>query len=170
MVGNMETIRTYFFDASALVKIYLREPGSKSATQFKNDGGRVYTSWVVIAEALGVLKRHWLRRQLSEAQYAKSVYLLFADVRLGVVHPVDVRIENGRASIATYEGGIIEVRRQHPTIDAADALQLLAIQDSWLRALGGESQTRLVTADGGMAEAAQARGIPTILVQDDHDP
>ena len=72
-----------------------------------------------------------------------------------------------RPSLLTYEYDVIRVRQRHKDLDAADALQFSAIRHGLLGTLAGESRPHLVTADGGLAEAAKLEEIPVILVQED---
>ena len=72
----MKLIRTFFFDASAIVKILVDEPGSRRIREVYGGTAQIHTSWVLIAEALGVLKRKWQRGALDERQYGRAVHFL----------------------------------------------------------------------------------------------
>ena len=161
---NSSTIPNYFFDASALVKLVLQEPGSRKASQLKHDARRVYTSWILVAEALGVLKRLWLRKQIDDRGYTKAVYVLLRFLRLGSIEPVDIEIRNGHPKLVTHEADLIDMKTRHPNLDAADMFQLVVIRDSWLKYYAGQSATKLVTADKNLEVAAKSESIPTVLL------
>ena len=170
-MNGIETvfISTYFFDASAIVRILLRdEPGAKKVVQIFGAHAPIHTSWVLLAEALGVFKRKWQQGVLGEAQYGPAVYQLFKLIKSGKLHPVDLEVlGDGRPRLRTYDFDVIVVRRSHPELDAADALQFLAIREGVLGRLTGPSRTQLVTADSNLRRAAEAEGIPVVDVSAD---
>ena len=64
-----------YLDASAAVKLVLREPGFGNLRKYLHLRGSRMTT-LCFAEALGVLKRKWLHHQLSDEQYLGRCYLL----------------------------------------------------------------------------------------------
>jgi predicted nucleic acid-binding protein len=158
---------TYFFDASAIVKLVVNEPGATRSRQAFDEAGHVCTSWVVIGEGLGVLKRKWLRGEVSDRGYGKAVHLLLALVREGRLMAVDLAVDKDRPALATYEIDIIKTRERFPKLDAADALQFAVIQNTFLRHFVGASKTRLVSADRELLAAARSEGIPVLDVSND---
>jgi predicted nucleic acid-binding protein len=157
----------YFFDASAIVKLLVAEPGSDKVKRLLDECGIAHTSWVLIAEALGCLKRKRREGHLTDEQYASSVYSLFAHLREGNLDPMDLTVENGRPRLRTHERELFDRFRRFPHLDVGDLLQLAIIKDSYLAAFAGESQARLVTADGDLGKAAEAEGIPVAYVNID---
>ena len=80
----------YFLDASALVKLVCDEPGSKKLKKLMGDAHtKPLTSWVLVAEALGVLKRKWQReKKLDDTARINAVRRLLITIRavaLGVL-------------------------------------------------------------------------------------
>ena len=162
------TVRNYFLDTTALVKIVCDEPGSGRVRALMQDPGvSLLTSWVLVAEALGVLKRKWQGNELCDADYERKVQELFLRVRIGTISAVDVEIVNGEAHLKTYELEFAKVRGRFPFLDAADALQFRAIEEGILKYYAGESRPRLVCADKRLLAAANEEGIDTISVCDD---
>jgi len=160
--------RNYFLDTSAIVKLLCTEAGSEKLKALKNyPGSNFCTSWVLLSEAFGVLKRKWMQRELSDAQYEERVRLLFLYISMGYLDPVDVVVADGHPQLVTYEFDISSIRADHPGLDAADALQFKAIQQGLLKYLAGESRPRLVSADVELLKAAEVEGIPVVSVCND---
>jgi len=91
-------------------------------------------------------------------------------MRQGHFDPIDIEVRGGRAHLLTHESEVFGNLQQFPTLDVADTLQLTAIMDSFLQYYLGESRAQLVTADGGLKEAAEELGIPVILLGRDVAP
>ena len=158
---------TYFFDASTIVKMVVREPGSDKVMRLLDECGMAHTSWVLIAEALGCLKRKRRDQVLTNNQYASAVYALFAHLKEHNLDPMDLGVDDGRAVLLTHESELLSHYQRFPHLDIADVLQLAIIKDSYLGAFGGDSQAHLVTADSDLGKAAEAEGIPVIYVNTD---
>ena len=160
----METpLQHYFLDASALAKFVCDEPGSKTLKKLmRSADAKPLTSWVLIAEVLGVLKRKWQReKKLDDTAYLDAVQELLMNIRMDYIHPVDLQIVNGEARLKTYEVQIRDVRDRHPKLDAADALQFRAIEEGMLSVHG---RPTLVSADKKLLAAAEKEGIKTVSV------
>ncbi len=162
--SEMEVIPTYFFDASAIVKLLAREPGHDVIDGLMSKSGRVHSSWVVLAEVLGALKGKRRRGELTDHEYGRAVYTFFHYVRTGQLHPVDLSIREGHPVLLTYEAEVFEHGKRYPKLDVADTLQMTVIRESFLKIFAGESETRLVTADAELAAAAKSEGILVIHV------
>ena len=77
----MPPIKISFFDASAIVTLLCNEePGNAKVKQIF-DETTVFTSWILLAEAMGVLKRKWLKKKIFEEQYANRVHYLLALIK-----------------------------------------------------------------------------------------
>ena len=123
------------------------------------------TSWVLVAEALGVLKRKWqCEKRLDDTAYTDAVQELLINIRMDFIHPVDLQIVDGQARLKTCEVQIADVRAKHPKLDAADALQFRAIQEGILKYFSGRSKPRLVSADKALLAAAKKERIKTVSV------
>jgi len=159
---------TYFFDASAIVKIFLDEPGSKAVRAIYAQPQRIHTSWILIAEAMGVFKRKWLKKQLTDRQYGAAVYNLFTLVHETRLHPVDLVVEDGHPRLGTFfDSDVIALRKKYPELDLADALQFKAIQAGVLGILAGDSAPQLVTGDHSLCCAARSEGLRVVFVGED---
>ena len=160
---------TYFFDTSAIVKLFLNEPGSATAYQIFSTSKPIYTSWVLVAEALGVLKRAWLEKRISDGQYQGDVLMLFAHIREGGLQLIDVGEDYGSVGLATYELELIDAAKKHPDLklDAADALQFAAIDRSFVSTFAGGSEIQVVTADKKLADAFERENRRVVRVNID---
>ncbi len=155
----------YFLDASALVKLVCDEPGSKTLKNLmKASKTKPLTSWVLVAEALGVLKRKWqCEKRLDDTAYTDAVQELLIQVRMDYIHPVDTEILNGEARLKTYVVQIMHVRNRHPELDAADALQFRAIEEGMI----SSTKPILVSADRKLMAAAKKEEFETLSVSRD---
>jgi len=61
-----------YLDASALVKRYLREPGSRAVNARFGRGERIFTSALSYAEIQAVLGRKYQRRELGKDAYRRA--------------------------------------------------------------------------------------------------
>lgn len=161
---NMYIMGTYFFDTSAIVKTLVPEPGSEKVKAIMDTSDPIFTSWVLIAEAMGVLKRLWIKNKFTDSQYNGKVNLLFSYVKEKRFRVLDVKVLNGEAQLQTYPYDTFDIRKRHPMLDVADALQFAVIKNSFLYNLAAESKTQLVTADESLKIAADAEGFPVIWV------
>ncbi len=152
-------IKTYFFDTSIILKLLLSEENSDEARKIVNDPNCwVCTSWILIAEALSVLKRKWLRKKLSKKEYDSKIYFLFSLMEEGRVKPIDVEGKK----LAAYGNVIVGLGRKYGDLDIADLLQLSAISNNrFLKGLAAESRPILVTSDRRLNGAARQEGIST---------
>lgn len=184
--------RPRFFDASAIVKLFIEESGSgKARDALAECKGQADTSWLCIAEAFGVLKRDWLKpkrvrlyhwvwkqKRLSDEAYSAATTQLLGAIKFGRLRAVDIA-DDRRGSITqvgtnpaggtlvAYLAEAIELRRKYPHLDVIDVIQFRAIKEGFLKYAAGESEPKLVSADGDLLKAAKAEGIATIDVGHD---
>ena len=160
----MPPIKISFFDASVIVKLLCnQELGSVKVKQIF-DETTVFTSWILLAEAMGVLKRKWMKKEISEEQYASRIHLLLALIKDRRFLICDIEIKDHDACLKTYEYDLIDIRKKHPELDAADALQLVAIREGILGKLAGKSRPSLITADLALKNAASVDGIQVTYI------
>jgi uncharacterized protein len=101
-----------YFDASALVKRYVEEPGSESVRQGMRDA-ILTTSRLSEVEVTSALVRRWRQGDLTQQELERTLDTLQADLRaLNLIEPV--------AEITALAGTLL---RRHP-LRAGDALQL----------------------------------------------
>src|SRR5262245_38181782 len=107
-------------DASAAVKLVWEEPGSDHLRKYFSDRGGFHITNLCLAESLGVLKRKWLKGELSAEQYYGCCSLLLAYLRS------PPRIHLGEIHLSTFSKAE-EVSRRHK-LDLSDSLQLVSVK------------------------------------------
>jgi predicted nucleic acid-binding protein len=142
------------FDASALVKRYVEEPGSAELRVYWKTQATRYTTPFCFYETLGVLKRHKLRGTLTKDSYLRAAFELVAwfrasHSRLNDLDFTDVEVFSDAKELA-----------EHSDLDLSDAFQLLSLEAGYFSVLVGGSKTLLVTADEALANAARSRRLP----------
>jgi predicted nucleic acid-binding protein len=142
-----------YLDASAAVKLVLEERGSDHLRNYFNDRAGFFITSLCLAEALGVLKRKKLKRELSGTKYLDKCYLLLAHVRHKRVHIEDIQI----SSLDVFPK-IEEIAQRHD-LDLSDSLQLVSVKHGRFSKLAQSSKTLLITADCDLASAAKAEGL-----------
>jgi predicted nucleic acid-binding protein len=74
---NTVFARAEFFDASALVLLYVNDPGASAVREYFNRRPTVYTTEFCFHEALSVLKTKWRRvKVLSRDEYLAAAHEL----------------------------------------------------------------------------------------------
>ena len=154
MVTSARTtyFRASYFDASAIIKVLVEEPDSLPVAQYFKGPHPFYMTSLCFAEALGVLKAKYFRRQsIPEKGYLNRSYLLTVWVR-------DRRITLDEVPLTepeVFEEAIVK-RYQ---IDTSDALQIVTIKNGKFSNFAGESKPLLITADSDLAKAARNEGV-----------
>lgn len=141
------------FDASALVKRYIDEPGSPALRQYWNWQATRYTTPFCLYETLGVLKGHVRRGTLTRDKYLRDATDLVAWFRAS-----HSRIKDLDFTAHQVFAKARELVEKHG-LDLSDAFQLLSLRDGYFSGLVGESATLLVTADAALALAAGDMGL-----------
>jgi predicted nucleic acid-binding protein len=160
--------RVSYLDASAAVKLVLREPGSDNLQRYfhPQDGprGGFHITSLCLAEALGVLKRKWLRDQLSDKEYHGKCFLL-----VNYCSSRRIRLEDTELEDLSIFLQAIKLATKHK-LDVSDALQLLTVKYGKFRHLVAESKTLLITADRNLESAAKAEGLRVWNCQTESTP
>lgn len=141
------------FDASALVKRYVDEPGSDALRQYWGIPGTRYTTPFCLYETLGVLKRHKVSGKLPMDDYLRNATDLVHWFRASHSRLKDIDFTEPR--IFSRARVVVE----QFDLDLSDAFQLLSLEEGYFSGLKGESAPRLVTADEGLANAARELGV-----------
>jgi predicted nucleic acid-binding protein len=154
-----EGLRIKYLDASALVKLYIKEKGSQELRKFFNAGTNFLTTWLCLAEALNVLKRKWNQDEIEEDRYLTAICSLIIEWR--------DRIESD--DIKSVDPSVpLDVRRisEKHKLDYSDALQLWAIKyGTYSHSIViseqnvTDSAVFLITSDKDLATAAKSEGI-----------
>jgi len=136
------------------VKLYVQEEHSSRVRDFVNNHPKPFqTTSLCFAEAISVLKRKWMKKELSIADYLEAIRRITVD---GWGRAIDVE-----------DFGLFDPFKQKDLerlvtdygIDLSDALQLLTILYGKYSVLTGESKSVLVTADFGLAEPGPINAI-----------
>jgi predicted nucleic acid-binding protein len=151
-------------DASAAVKLDLRERGSDHLQSYFSGRAGFHITSLCLAEALGVLKRKMLHGDIPEDQYFASCYFLLAYVRDNRIHIDDVQI----ASLDIFSKAEKIARRYR--LDLSDSLQLVSVKHGKFKSFVEESKTVLITADRSLAVAARKEGVRVWNCEEEAQP
>jgi predicted nucleic acid-binding protein len=165
-------VRTYFFDTSALVKLLVDEPGSKTVQKIKGfagHGGSLETSRMALAEAATVLKRKWLEelkaaktapeRVTAYERYRKRIYRLYVEI------PMDFKLHDDLVDAGFDEVWAV-ISEIWPTaagqVDAVDVMHAGVFAAPLLATAAGNSKPFMVSADAGLNAYCRSKGIEVI--------
>ena len=150
-------IKPHFLDTSALLKLVVTEDGSDRIRQYIDRETVFFTGSICVAEALGVLKtKHFYKKDLSDEGYFRASHLLFVYLRTGkvrITEEKDLSLSDQRVFFKT------EALAKKYNIDLADALQIVMLLSEPFSLCVDESTAILITADGGLADAARQEGL-----------
>ena len=147
--------RANCFDASALVKVFVDEPGCGPVRQYFNtDSPTKYTTPFCYFEALSVLKVKWqYRKEISREQYVDAAFAITIWFQASSRRIDDIDLtypptfDRAREIVEKYD------------IDVSDAFQILSVKEGYFAPLAKEPSTILVTADERLAKVAQSEGL-----------
>jgi predicted nucleic acid-binding protein len=151
-------VRTVLLDASALVKFYINEEHSADVRAYLKGHPNWYTTPFCLFEALGVLKRKYNSKEITQDEYHKAGREMLAE------YEARSRDNPGIESFVNpfVFSHIESMCRKYPKIDFSDAFQILSVKgkDSvrW-----GDSRPMLITADGQLAKAVEKEGLEVKL-------
>jgi predicted nucleic acid-binding protein len=154
-------IRIHYLDASAAVKLLVKEEGSEILEEYMKEpdhSSNLFMTSFCVAETLSVLKRKFLREWSKEQPYkvAQEKYLAACNVfigqlRGGMIDVHDIPIANRD----TYSK--VDARAKRYCLDVVDAFQLVTLEEGFVAPLRGtKSECILITADECLAKAAKA--------------
>jgi predicted nucleic acid-binding protein len=157
-------IRICYLDTSALIKLVIDEPETGILDDFlaREIGTQFNTTWLCVAEALGVLKRQWLQElKLCQTPYEKT-----SATRKYVVTANELRGYIGQKVLAISQVSMaddlifaeIEALVERYGIDIADALQLVAIPRNFFYQFPVVPIV-FITADQRLADAARTLAV-----------
>lgn len=131
----------------------LNELGSDRLLGYFNPTGSFFITSFCLFEALGVLKRKMLKKEIVSDHYFKSCFSL-----LSYVHLKRLRIDD--PEINSYETfrQAEKLARQY-CLDLSDALQLVGLKYGRFSRFVQASKPMLITADGVLEAAARREGL-----------
>ena len=154
----MAYIVHHYLDACILAKAVLQEPGHSEVAAYLTKEPGFFFSITPFAfyEALGVLKRKWNQKKLSEAEYYLCVSRLAEFIEQELISiDADCDIPN-RALLSTARDLVGKYQ-----IDYSDAMQLLSVIHGKHRRNAYESKTVFVSEDDTLVKAARNEGLRT---------
>lgn len=153
MLFSMDSLRTHYLDASAIVKLLVVEEGSDKVRAYFGQHSVFYATSLCFAETLGVLKNKFLRKQLNQEQYLSASDDLMAYLRGRNIEIDDIDISRS----PTFDE-VEQLVKSH-SLDISDAYQLVTLRRGCLARLNIDVQPILVTADNALAVAARSEGL-----------
>ena len=158
-------IRVNCFDASALVKLHVEEPGSDILRQYAEMESTKYTTPYCFYEALSVLKVKWLyRREISKEEYHDASLSLTSWFSCTTKRIPDLDFTDPHVFVE------VESISERYSLDLSDAFQILSVKKGYFSGLTGDSRTILVTADCCLAKAARNEGIKAWYCLEEPEP
>jgi predicted nucleic acid-binding protein len=162
----MRWVRGNCFDASALVRVFIDEPGYEVVRPYFHGESTKYTTPFCFYEALNVLKSKWIyRKEIDKATYLKAAVALTAWYGASSRQVADdLQFED--------HGAFAKVREivSRTNLDFSDAFQIVSVKFGYFSHLGPNSKTILVTCDRSLAEAARAEGLKVWNALDEPAP
>lgn len=154
MVKDNTFHRTHYLDASVIVKLLVSEEGSEAIKKYM-----VAEYWSTFnitsfcfAEALGVLKAKYLRKDIDEGTYFAAGDILRGYIGGNRIDLVNVDITDSQIF---WE---VENTAKNYNLDIIDAYQIVTIKKDYSFKFK-DSRPFLITADSQLAEAARREGI-----------
>jgi predicted nucleic acid-binding protein len=149
-------IRVYYLDASALVKILIKEEGSEKVLQYFPSLDSFSTTSLCFAETLGVLKtKYFYRKEITKKEYLNASTELMGYVQENLLHIDEVNITHNEI-FEDVENIIYKYN-----LDVSDAFQIVTIKKSYFSKFECDSKPILVTADECLETVAKKEGLRT---------
>jgi predicted nucleic acid-binding protein len=157
-------IRTHYLDASAAVKLLVKEEGSENLQEYMKEpdhSSNLFMTSFCVAETLGVLKRKFLREWTKEREYkeAQEKYLAACESFMGQLRDEMIGVHDiPIADRETYSK--VDKLAKRYKLDVVDAFQLVTLKEGFVAPLrGSPSECLLITADEDLASAGEAEGL-----------
>lgn len=145
----------YFVDTSALVKAYVREPGTEAVHHAMRElgGSHLFVSRLVVAETLGVLTRKLRNREIRYGDYVNARDDLTSHVRtrLSIV-PMTEDLLVGATKMIDGQ------RSRGPGV--MDIIHLSAAE--YLQTVSPEHTVRFMCSDDQLGRLAEIRGFDVV--------
>jgi len=115
----------------------------------------LWTTSLCFAEVLGVLKRKYLS---NKEGLTKEEYLAASDDMVSRIRNDNITIEEVDITQPAIFNEVEKIVEKY-SIDLADAFQIVTLKRGFPSSLTEDSETILITADKGLARAAQSEGL-----------
>ena len=149
-----EYFKIFWLDTSALVKLFINEPGSKELnSEFNGKPGNIfYSTDYCRYELFNVLKRKLVKdKSISHEEYLRHIFIISTYIKMNKIR-IDDKDHN--TNIIWQE---TKVFVEKYGIDYTDAIQFTLLKRGFLNIFkGGESEAILITSDQNMIKAAKA--------------
>ena len=158
------SIRTHYLDASAAVKILVKEEGSEILEQYMKEpdhSSNLFMTSFCVAETLGVLKRKFLREWSKEQPYEKAQekYLAACESLIGQLRDEVIDVHDIPIADRETYSEVDELAKKYK-LDVVDAFQLVTLKVGFVAPLRGTpSESWLITADCRLAKAARGESL-----------
>jgi predicted nucleic acid-binding protein len=117
-----------YLDASALVKLYVNENGSQTLRDFFYSNTNFRTTWLCLAEALGILKSKWIGNQSNDiATKIETDKYVEATSSLIIEWRKRIELDDIELTDPALPLKVAEMAKNY-NLDYSDALQLIAIK------------------------------------------
>jgi predicted nucleic acid-binding protein len=157
-------VRTHCLDASALVKLYIEEPGSSALRTYLQGQANWYTTPFCFFEALSVLKQKFKYRRdadkITEEQYHRAGFEMVAEFGARTRNVPDIKLTD-----PLIFPRVQQMCHKYPALDFSDAFLILSVKMGYFYRMAGDSQTVLVTADKDLQTAAEQEGLEVHLLR-----
>ena len=149
--------RPAFLDACAAVMLVLEERGLEHARvnllKCFNPAGSFFITSFCFFEALGVLKRKMLKRQIVYDHYVKCCYMLLN-------YRETSRFRLHEPKISTFQPfRSAKTLGEKYSVDLSDALQIVDLAHGEFSHYVQDSKPLLITVDGDLEKAARTEGL-----------
>ena len=162
---TLDYARASFFDASALVRVYLDEPGSEPVRSYFNSEPTKFTTQFCFYETLNVFKSKCVYRQLiSRAQYLEASFRFVA--WYGMMRRTTGDLDFTEPTVFFKARDMAE----RTGLDLSDAMQILSVTLGDYSSFCEGSKTVFVTADKPLARVARAEGLRVWSVLEEAAP
>jgi predicted nucleic acid-binding protein len=159
---EMEWIKICYYDASALVKLLVKEEGSDIILKYQDEHyfSHFYTTSLCFAEAFGILKTKRNRDEITEDQYLTASdelrsYISCQRIQISDVNIADVEIfYEAEKLVRKYPPERESKNARKKSIDISDAFQIVALKKDYCSKFP-ETQPLLITADAELAKVAR---------------
>jgi predicted nucleic acid-binding protein len=149
----MNEIRTNYLDASAIIKLLIKEEGSQEVVSYFNAHTVFTTTSLCFGEALGGLSAKYKREEIEQEEYLRACEELLAHIRNSSIEIHDAEISKPEVFNAVEDLIFDKNLSKKKRLDLSDAFQLVTMR----KVLAGvdRSSFLLITADKYLARVAK---------------